>query len=131
MTLTSGRLLVHTLIGGPSGLQVYGLNGGEPTTAPIAPVSRVIEVATTTEGSSPVLVETQRYTGTPRWLQLNLQSNQFTPTALSSPAPVRFSDIEVTRGFAVSKDGTKVPLNILRKKGTPLDGNNPTILYGY
>jgi len=25
----------------------------------------------------------------------------------------------------------KSPLNILRRKGTPLDGNNPTILYGY
>ena len=35
------------------------------------------------------------------------------------------------REFAASKDGTKVPLNILRKKGTRLDGNNPTLLYGY
>src|SRR5260221_481272 len=131
LAFTSERLLVHTLLGGPSGLQVYGLNGGEPTTAPIAPVSSVIEVATTTEGSSPVLVETQSYTETSRWLQLDLSSNRFTSTALSSPAPVSFSDIEVTRDFAVSKDGTKVPLNILRKKGTPLDGNNPTILYGY
>jgi prolyl oligopeptidase len=131
LALTSERLLVHTLVGGPSELQVYSLSGGEPTTAPIAPVSNVMEVATTTGESSPVLVETQSYTETPRWLQLNLQSNQFTPTALSSPAPVSFADIEVTRDFAVSKDGTKVPLNILHKKGTPLDGNNPTILYGY
>jgi len=131
LALTSERLLVHTLIGGPSGLQVYGLNGGQPTTAPIAPVSSVIEMATTTEGSSPVLVETQSYTETSHWQQLDLSRNQFTSTALSSPAPVSFSDIEVTRDFAVSKDGTKVPLNILRRKGTPLDGNNPTILYGY
>jgi prolyl oligopeptidase len=131
LALTSDRLLVPTLVGGPSELKIYGLNGGESTTAPIAPVSNVMEVATATEGSSAVLVETQSYTETPRWLQLNLQSNQFTPTALSSPAPVSFADIEVTRDFAVSKDGTKVPLNILHKKGTPLDGNNPTILYGY
>jgi Serine proteases of the peptidase family S9A len=131
LALTSDRLLIHTLVGGPSELHVYGLNGGEPAIAPIAPVSSVMEVATTTEGSDPVLVETQSYTETPRWLQLNLQSNQFTPTALSSPAPVSFADIEVTRDFAVSKDGAKVPLNILHKKGTALDGNNPTILYGY
>jgi prolyl oligopeptidase len=131
LALTADRLLVPTLVGGPSALHVYGLNGGEPTTAPIAPVSSVMEIATTTEGSSPVLVETQSYTETPRWLQLNLQSNQFAPTALSLPAPVSFGDIEVTRDFAVSKDGTKVPLNILHKKGTPLDGSNPTILYGY
>lgn len=131
LALTSERLLVHELIGGPSGLEVYDLNGGEPATAPIGPVSSVVEVAATTEGSSPILVETQSYTETPRWVQLDLKSNQFTPTALSSPAPVSFADIEVTRDFTVSKDGTKVPLNILRKKGTPLDGNNPTILYGY
>ncbi len=35
------------------------------------------------------------------------------------------------RDFAISKDGTKVPLNIIRKKSAKLDGNNPTILYAY
>jgi len=25
----------------------------------------------------------------------------------------------------------KVPLNIIRRKGTKLDGNNPVLLYGY
>ena len=52
-------------------------------------------------------------------------------TALVNNSPVSFADIEVTREFATSKDGTKVPLNIIRKKGTKLDGNNPTLLYGY
>ncbi len=46
-------------------------------------------------------------------------------------SPASFDDIEVVREFATSKDGTKVPLNILRKKGLKLDGNNPTLLYGY
>jgi prolyl oligopeptidase len=31
----------------------------------------------------------------------------------------------------VSKDGTKVPVNIIRKKGLKLNGKNPTLLYGY
>ena len=34
-----------------------------------------------------------------------------------------FSDCEVVRVFATSRDGTKVPLNILKKKGTVLNGN--------
>jgi len=50
---------------------------------------------------------------------------------LRSSSPANFDDIEVVREFATSKDGTKVPLNIMRKKGLKLDGNNPTILYAY
>jgi prolyl oligopeptidase len=52
-------------------------------------------------------------------------------TALVNASPVSFTDIEVTRESATSKDGTKIPLNIVRKKGTKPDGNNPTLLYGY
>jgi len=33
--------------------------------------------------------------------------------------------------FYTSKDGTKVPMIITFKKGTPLNGQNPTVLYGY
>jgi len=33
--------------------------------------------------------------------------------------------------FFKSKDGTDIPITITHKKGIKLDGNNPTILYGY
>lgn len=33
--------------------------------------------------------------------------------------------------FYTSKDGIKIPMIITHKKGLKLDGNNPTILYGY
>ena len=41
------------------------------------------------------------------------------------------SNYESKQVFYTSKDGTKVPMIITYKKGTKLDGNNPTILYGY
>ena len=41
------------------------------------------------------------------------------------------SDYEVKETFYISKDGTRVPLFLTYKKGIKLDGNNPTLLYGY
>lgn len=39
--------------------------------------------------------------------------------------------IEVKQLFARSKDGTRVPMFVISKKGMKHDGKNPTILYGY
>ena len=41
------------------------------------------------------------------------------------------NDYEVKQVFYKSKDGTRVPMFIVHKKGIKLDGNNPTLLYGY
>jgi prolyl oligopeptidase len=42
------------------------------------------------------------------------------------PAPY-----ETKQVFYTSKDGTKVPMFIVAKKGIKLDGSHPTVLYGY
>lgn len=41
------------------------------------------------------------------------------------------TDYETRQVFFSSKDGTKVPMFIVHKKGIALDGKNPTWLYGY
>lgn len=41
------------------------------------------------------------------------------------------SDFVTKQVFCKSKDGTKVPMFIVHKKGVALNGKNPTLLYGY
>jgi prolyl oligopeptidase len=67
------------------------------------------------------------------WLRYNPNRNKerVESTVLYGKSPVSFGDVEAVRQKAVSKDGTKVPLSIIRKKGLRLDGENPTILTGY
>jgi prolyl oligopeptidase len=40
-------------------------------------------------------------------------------------------DCETKQVFYPSKDGTKIPMFLVYKKGLKLDGSNPTLLYGY
>lgn len=42
-----------------------------------------------------------------------------------------FDNYETKQVFYESKDGTKIPMFIVHKKGLKLDGNNPTYLYAY
>ncbi len=41
------------------------------------------------------------------------------------------ADYEVEQVFYPSKDGTKIPMFLVHKRGIKLDGQNPTLLYGY
>ncbi len=48
-----------------------------------------------------------------------------------SSAPVRSDQFEVKQVWYASKDGTKIPMFVVYKKGIKLDGSRPTLLTGY
>jgi prolyl oligopeptidase len=126
---TASSLYVVDLLGGPSQLRRFDLAGKNGTTISVPAISNVQEIASLEDGS--LLFRAVSYTEPAAWFKVGAEGNQPQKSALVSTSPVSFSDIEVTREFAPSKDGTKVPLNILCRKGTKLDGSNPTLLYGY
>ena len=61
---------------------------------------------------------------------LDLASGEST-VHMKSKVKFNSDNFESKQVFYTSKDGTKVPMIITHKKGLKLDGNNPTILYGY
>ena len=128
IALTDNRLLVHLLQGGPSALYIYTLDG---TDQKIAPIPQICNVSAVVTGKDLALVDITSYTERSKWLIYDTTGNSLSPAAFNTKSPVNFDDLTVTRVFAVSKDGTRVPLNIVHKKGLDLNGDNPTILYGY
>jgi prolyl oligopeptidase len=128
VAVTGNQILLATLEGGPSGLYAYNLDGSNQKTIPIPPVSTVAALAA---GKDLVLTQIGSYIEIAKWFKYDAANNQLATTRLSPEPPVSFADLEVTRDFAVSKDGTKIPLNIIHKRGIALDGSHPTILYGY
>jgi len=48
-----------------------------------------------------------------------------------SEVKINTDNYQTVQSFFTSKDGTKVPMFITYKRGLKLNGNNPTLLYGY
>jgi prolyl oligopeptidase len=126
---TASRIYVNDLLGGPSRVRVFDLAGKRLADLPIPRVSAV-DGMVAAEGDD-ILLEDGGYLELPAWLEFSAASGALRRTALVRTSLADFSDTEVIREFAKSKDGTMVPLDIIRRKSAKLDGSNPTILYGY
>ncbi|MEO8028841.1 MAG: prolyl oligopeptidase family serine peptidase [Bryobacteraceae bacterium] len=129
--LVAGSMLyVSYMAGGPSKLRAVKATDG--TGGKMLDIKMISAVGHLTGSAGDDLLFTDTtFTEPASYYRYQPATEQVTKTALALPSPVSFDDIETLRVMVTSKDGSKVPLNILRRKGTKLDGNNPTLLYGY
>jgi prolyl oligopeptidase len=127
--VTTNALYVQDQVGGPSQIRIFDTAGTTQGTVPILPVSAVNQMVRATDGT--LLFENASFLDPPSWYRYDPTTKKATRTALYQTGAADFSDAEVIRDFAISKDGTRVPLSIIRRKGTKLDGKNPALLTGY
>jgi len=128
ISITASKLYVVDLLGGPSQIRLFDLTGKAQPEVPIPPISSVGQIARL--GGDEVLIHVNSYLQPSAWHRF-AGKGAVTKSKLFSTSPADFSGIEAVRETCVSKDGTKVPINILRKKGMTLDHSAPTLLYGY
>ncbi|MFL5344761.1 MAG: prolyl oligopeptidase family serine peptidase [Hyalangium sp.] len=126
---TQGRLYLVEQLGGPSQLRMVDLKGQDLGLVPTLPVSTVGGLVN--QSGDDVLFANVSYVEPMAWYRYSAKEGKATKTAFAQTSPVDFSDIDVVRAEATSKDGTKVPLTILKAKGVKQNGNNPTLLTGY
>lgn len=131
IAVTDTRLFIVEGIGGPHRVRIFDLAGKPQGTLPLPPVSAVSQILEA-GGQTPdaVLYQTNSFTEAPAWYRWAPVAGD-AKTVLSVPFPIDFSGVEVVRDWAISKDGTRVPMTILYRKGMKLDGNNPVLMTGY
>ena len=126
---TRGRVFVVEGVGGPQTVRSFDLAGKEQAAVPVPPVSAVYQLLAKPGGDT-VLFQTASFLEPAAWYRWD-GAGAPVKTAVSPRWPFDFSDAEVVRDSALSRDGTRVPMSIVRRKGARLDGTNPTLLTGY
>jgi prolyl oligopeptidase len=132
---TENRLYVNYLAGGPSELRMFGLDGKRSGALGAAPISS-IRAGVRLAGDA-ILFGSQSFVRAFAWYAYDPAKRGAKPVKTRlSDAPVYavnggIPSVQVVREFAVSRDGTRVPVNILYKKGSKRDGSQPMLLTAY
>jgi prolyl oligopeptidase len=126
---TDNYLLVAYQTGGPSEIRVFNLKGKPQKGPDIPPLSTIHEMIKL-DGEE-LLISNSSYIHPKGWYRYNPETGNMVKIAISSNSAVDYSDTEVLREYAISKDGTRIPVNIIKLKSVTSDGKNPTLLYGY
>jgi prolyl oligopeptidase len=124
-----GRILIHYLVDVRSTLSLFSLEDGARSDIELPGIGAVVDMGGREDSpdiffsfSSP-LVRATVFSYDPA-----LKAR----TPFEAPAQsIDASRFETRPLFAISKDGTRVPFFLTWRKGLPLDGTNPTMMYGY
>ena len=127
--ITTHALYIRELVGGPSRLAAYTLDGKRLPEVPLPPVAAVDDAVALPDQT--LLYQVATYLRPPYFLRYDEARHAASATKLTETSAVHFDDATVTRAFAESKDGTRVPVNIVAPKGAVQNSENPTLLYGY
>jgi len=94
----------------------------QPTTLCLADATKVEGIKTNGDTpSTETMTDTDTETDEPYVIEI----------VKSLPHSYDASDLTVEQKTGISEDGTKIPYFVVSKKDTVLDGNTPTLLYGY
>jgi len=133
LSLAADGIYLRELDGGLSKLRRLALDAagtsGALTETPL-PFSGAISSVGTDPDAAGAVFNLQGWTESPRWYRVE-GGGRVSDTRLRRRSPIDFSSVTSREVFAISADGTKVPLSIVLRKGTVLDGSHATLVDGY
>lgn len=129
LLIAGDRLSVNRISGGPSVVTIYLRDGSKAEPLPLPALSAVRELVGLPGGG--LLANVTSFVQPPHFERWDARTGPIVPTELAVTSPVNYEDAEVRRIFVTSKDGTKVPVTVIARKGIALDGSHPLLLTGY
>ena len=126
--LVGDRVVTSTLVDAKSVLAAYPLVGGPATLIPLPGIGAVSGLDETRADETRLFYAFSSFAVPPtihRWDSASGKDAVF----LQPHAPFNPADYETRQIFYASKDGTRVPMFITRRRGA--SGPAPTLLYGY
>ena len=134
MKVVGGKLFVGYLRDAHSELAVFSSDGKPQGEIPLPELGTVSDFDGKPDRRE-AFFEFSSFTTPPTVFRLDLTVGPGNPESLQVwsqlDAPIDPSRFESQQVFYRSKDGTRIPMFIIRKKGVGRDGSAPGLLYGY
>lgn len=127
--MADGQILVSRLHDAYYRVSVYRVNGVHEKDLPVPPFSGVT-VFRPQAGDEEVFLGLVSFLHPPSMWRYEINTGRFEPWRQPD---LRFDpqEFRVEQDFFCSKDGTRVPMFLMYRKGLQRDGANPVLLYGY
>lgn len=131
--VTKEKVLLATTTDVKGSVRAYDWDGEAWTSQPIAlPANGAAGVGPTNAKESIAFLSAEDFLTPDTLYTIDTSKADLTPVAAKSlPDWFDASNMVSEQKFATSKDGTKIPYFIVRAKDTAMNGENPTLLYGY
>jgi len=127
--LHEGRLYVTYVQHNIHVIRVFDLDGALLGEVPLPVPGRVSGIGTR-KNDPTIYLGLQSFLVPQSTYAYNTENGRLTAVD-TPPVPAEFADYEVQQVFYESFDGTRVPMSIIRRTGSPRDGKAKVLLYGY
>jgi prolyl oligopeptidase len=130
LVVTDRAVFVVMQQGGPTVIRGFELTGKPRPGLALPPVASTAVSAAQLGGD--LLVWAESYLTPPTWYRYTPATGALVAIDALSPKPsASVVGYEVRRELATSRDGTKIPLNIVWRTGAAQDGTTPCLVSGY
>ncbi len=128
-TTGGGKLFASYLKDASTRIYQYNLNGSGEKQVPLPGIGSAGAIGGYNDDKIS-FYDFSSFTYPPSTYMYNIETGESTVFKKSTPN-VNTDDYTTEQIFYTSKDGTKVPMFIVHKKGIKMDGSHPTLLYAY